>query len=282
MPIPVITNFTINKTVPFDTRLVATSSEALTNMLYKYEGLTTYRTDTKLNYTYNGSTWAVSSNGIYGGSGNLGTSSTTINFGTFSTTVLNSVSKKLTFKSYTDDSGLYSLRLENYFERHGNGYSGVSYKSQFIFSENDDQGLYYGSYIMHNPIELFNSGKGGISFGVIQGVLGGQDNIELPSYERMRIDGNGIIRFKPNLIVNDSTKSLNIGVDFTDTRPFIGFNWNGIAPDSGSIASYVQFDNSVVSIHHFSGAPAASGTHSAIFFKGTSFNKWCFTSEWYY
>jgi len=162
MPIPVITNFSINDTIPFDTRLVATSSEALTNMLYKYEGLTTYRTDTKLNYTYNGSTWAVSSNGIYGGSGNLSSANTTVNFGTVSS-ALNSSSNKFVLKSYSGgDSNPNSLRLENYFQRHDSEYSGVSYKSQFIFSQNEDQGIHYGAYIMYNPKQLFNSGRGGI------------------------------------------------------------------------------------------------------------------------
>jgi hypothetical protein len=262
MPIPVITNFSINDTIPFDTRLVATSSEALTNMLYKYEGLTTYRTDTKLNYTYNGSTWAVSSNGIYGGSGNL-SSDTIINFGTVSASPLTSDSNRLTFRSYSgDDSTPNSVRVENYFIRHSSNFSGISYKNQLILSENDGQGLYNGPYIMYNPKPLFNSGIGGISFGVLAGTL---DQEETPSYERMRIDGSGIIRFKPNATVNDTTKSVNIGIDSTNTRPFIGFNWDGSDVDTGTDASYVQFNDSVVSIHNFS---FGNGTHSAIFSKG--------------
>ena len=268
MPIPVITNFSINDTVPFDTRLVATSSTSMANMLYKYEGLTTYRSDLGLNYTYDGSTWSVSSNGIYGGSGNL-SSDTTVNFGTVSTS-LNDKSNYFTFRGYDFyyiDFGTSYVDLENYFIRNTQnssgsfGEDGVSYISQLVFY-NPEPGIetYYGPYIRYNPPPLFNSGIGGISFGTRNGNFGVS--------ERMRIDGNGIIRFKPNLIVNDSTKSVNIGIDSTDTsdtRPFIGFNWNGSAVDTGTDASYVQFNDSVVSIHNFS---STTGTHSAIFSKG--------------
>jgi len=265
MPISVITNFSINDSVPFDTRLVVTSSTSMDNMLYKYDGLTTYRSDLGLNYTYDGSTWSVSSNGIYGGSGNLSSANTTVNFGTVSSS-LNSTSNKFVLKSYSGgDSNPNSLRLENYFQRHDIEYSGVSYKSQFIFSENEDQGIYYGAYIMYNPKPLFNSSRGGISFGVLPGGVLSQDTQDAPSYERMRIDGNGIIRFKPNATVDPTTKSVNIGIDSTNTRPFIGFNWNGSDVDTGTDASYVQFNDSVVSINNFS---STTGTHSAIFSKG--------------
>jgi hypothetical protein len=266
MPISVITNFSINDSVPFDTRLVATSSTSMDNMLYKYAGLTTYRSDLGLNYTYNGSVWAVSSNGIYGGSGNLSSANTTVNFGTVSS-ALNSSSNKFVLKSYSGgDSNPNSLRLENYFQRHDSEYSGVSYKSQFIFSQNEDQGIYYGAYIMYNPKPLFNSGRGGISFGVLPEGVFSQDTESADPYERMRIDGNGIIRFKTNLTVNPDTKSVNIGIDSTNTRPFIGFNWNGSDVDTGTDASYVQFNDSVVSIHNFSSSTGT--THSAIFSKG--------------
>jgi len=269
MPIPVITNFSINDTLPFDTRLVATSSEALTNMLYKYEGLTTYRTDTGLNYTYDGSTWAVSSNGIYGGSGNL-SSDTIVNFGTVSGT-LNAKSNYFTFRGFDfyygpdpiDDSTYVDLK--NYFNRNVPSASedpfGVSYTSQMVFKIDPVAGsdIYDGPYITYNPPPLFNGGRGGISFGTLNGP-GSQ------LYERMRIDANGIIRFKPNSFVDENTKSVNIGIDsITNTRPFIGFNWNGSGVDTGTDASYVQFNDSVVSIHNFS---LNTGTHSAIFSKG--------------
>lgn len=259
MPIPVITNFSINDSVPFDTRLVATSSDSMTNMLYKYAGLTTYRTDLGLNYTYNGSSWAVSSNGIYGGSGNLSSVNTTVGFGTVSTS-LNNLSKYFTFKTYTDNSGEVHLDLENYFIRNTSGTShyDVSYKSQLMFNDDAANENYPGPYIMYNPKALFSSGRGGISFGTL-------NEIDYLPYERMRIDGNGIIRFKPNATVGDSTKSVNIGIDSTNTRPFIGFNWNGSTVDDGTDASYVQFNDSVFSIHNFS---SATGTHSAIFSKG--------------
>jgi len=259
MPIPVITNFSINDSVPFDTRLVATSSVSMTNMLYKYAGLTTYRTDVGLNYTYDGSTWAVSSNGIYGGSGNLSSANTIVNFGTVSTT-LNDISNYFTFRTDTDSSGEVHLDLENYFIRNvvGSNHYDVSYVSQLMFNDDAAQENYNGPYIRYNPIALFNSGRGGISFGTFK-------ETDTTVYERMRIDGNGIIRFKPNSTVDVNTKSVNIGIDSTNTRPFIGFNWKGSDVDTGTDASYVQFNDSIVSIHNFS---SATGTHSAIFSKG--------------
>ena len=261
MPIPVITNFSINDTVPFDTRLVATSSTSMDNMLYKYAGLTTYRSDLGLNYTYDGSTWAVSSNGIYGGSGNLSSANTIVNFGTVST-ALNDLSKYFTFKTYTDGFGDVHLDLENYFIRNADGsnHYDVSYKSQLMFNDDVSSEYYPGPYIMYNPKVLFNSGRGGISFGTLN------ESQVYTVYERMRIDGNGIIRFKPNATVDETTKSVNIGIDSTNTRPFIGFNWNGSDVDTGTDASYVQFNDSVVSIHNFSST--TGGTHSAIFSKG--------------
>jgi len=271
MSIPVITNFSINDTVPFDNRLVATSSESLNNMLYKYKGLTTYRTDTGLNYTYDGSTWAVSSNGIYGGSGDL-SSDTIINFGTVSGT-LNDVSNYFTFRGYdfssplggVDDNTYVDLR--NYFIRNvdsGGSYApyGISYISQLVFKDEpiSNSDFYVGPYITYNPPPLNNGGIGGISFGTLNPLLSNT------IYERMRIEGSGIIRFKTNSLVNDSTKSLNIGVDSLNDKPFIGFNWNGSTVDiSDTEASYIQFNDSVVSINNFS---SGTGTHSAIFSKG--------------
>jgi hypothetical protein len=260
MPISVITNFSINDSVPFDTRLVATSSTSMANMLYKYAGLTTYRSDLGLNYTYNGSSWAVSSNGIYGGSGNLSSVNTTVGFGTVSTT-LNAKSNYFTFKTYTDGFGDVHLDLENYFIRNtsGNSQYDVSYISQLMFNDDANHENYPGPYIMYNPKELFSSGRGGISFGTLN------ESQAYTVHERMRIDGNGIIRFKTNSTVDVTTKSVNIGIDSTNTRPFIGFNWKGSDVDTGTDASYVQFNDSVFSIHNFS---STTGTHSAIFSKG--------------
>ena len=261
MPIPVITNFSINDSVPFDTRLVATSSDSMTNMLYKYAGLTTYRTDLGLNYTYNGSSWAISSNGIYGGSGRL-VGDTSIDFGTVSSTV-NSISKNLIFESSVNNSGELFINVINRFIRtetdSNESFWSVSYKSELFLYDIGTNDEYNGPYIMYNPKALLNSGRGGISFGTLNESQG------YTVQERMRIDGNGIIRFKPNATVDETTKSVNIGIDSTNTRPFIGFNWNGSTVDTGTDASYVQFNDSVFSIHNFS---SATGTHSAIFSKG--------------
>ncbi len=71
MSISVITNFKVNAYTPIDSRLVATNSAALNEIQYPYEGLTVFTKDRNLNYTYNGSAWQVSSNGIYGGSGSM-------------------------------------------------------------------------------------------------------------------------------------------------------------------------------------------------------------------
>lgn len=285
MPIPVITNFSINDFKPFDDRLVVTNSNAMSNMTFPYEGLTVYRTDTKLNYTFNGVTWSISSNGIYGGSGFLNSSTTTVDFGTVSSAT-NDVSRNLTFRSYTDSSSVF-VRVRNNFIRTSSGVAntGISYRTQMYFG-NDAGQSFEGPYIIFNPIELSSSGAGGISFGS----LNEDDNTV---YERFRIDGNGTIRFKPQSTVNDSTLSINIGIDesvYTGTmKPFIGYNWSKNGPDSTSLfsqqvtrSSYMLFDDDKISLNYFNiseeavlGSPrpitTIVATHSVIFDRNNTY-----------
>ena len=75
MPISLLTNFTVNQSTPIDDRLVVTNSSARDAIVYKYDGLTVFKTDDRTSWTYNSNsaTWSynISGNGIYAGSGAL-------------------------------------------------------------------------------------------------------------------------------------------------------------------------------------------------------------------
>jgi len=236
MPIPVITNFTINDRVPFDTRLVATNSNAMYNMDYPYEGLTIYRTDLGKNFTFNGETWSISSNGIYGGSGELSSANTIASFGTVSTTV-DTTANNLTFRAYSGDSGIIYLDLKNTFIRNFEDanaqYKTVSYKTQLNFTDNN--GIINGPFISYNPnrVQL-----GGISFGTY-------DEVNLDVYERMIIEGGqyGFIRIFLQKQPTQDSKSLNIGFNSFTNVPFLGYDWWGDSYVSGTSSCYIEFNN---------------------------------------
>lgn len=238
MPIPVITNFTINDRVPFDTRLVATNSNAMYNMDYPYEGLTIYRTDLKKNFTFNGETWSVSSNGIYGGDGALANSNTVVGFGTVSSTV-DTTSSNLTFRSYSGDSGIIYLDLKNTFIRNSEDtnatFNTVSYKTQLNFTNTNGSTVINGPFISYNPYSSF--GFGGISFATYDSVNG-------DVYERMMVEGGqyGLIRFFVEKQPSQGSKSLNIGINNSTSVPFLGYDWWG--EDFGGTGScYMEFEN---------------------------------------
>jgi hypothetical protein len=264
MPIPIISNFSLSVPEPIDTRIITTNSNSMQNMLYKYEGLTTYRTDENLSYTWNGSAWNISSNGIYGGSGKLIQSDTFVDSGTLSTTQ-DAVSKKLTLLSYTNNVGNNVLYLEQYFERHTSDASGLfksgQYKSQLCFEDKVEGDFFEGPYIAYNPAEQNSNGWGGISFGAYSSTFG-------TNYERLRIEGNGLIRFKPQEQPGPLSKSLNIGIDSpSKLKPFIGYNWNGEESENAPLqqASYIEFNESITSINSYDGT---SVTPNATFEKG--------------
>ncbi len=254
MPISVITNFQVNANQPIDTRLVATSSSSLNNMQYKYTGLTVYRTDTNLNYTWNGSNWVVSSNGIYGGSGSLA-ANTYVDFGSLGDTSGNKTNEFVFSASSSNDRADYNTSFVRNFT--GTGYEYVEYKSQLIFRDNI-LGTLNGPYISLNPYDGLNSKVGGIAFGT------GDTTNDVVS-ERFRIEGNGIIRFKPD---STATSFMNIGKNSTNL-PFLGFNWDGVERDDNSrAASFIEFNSGNISINNFNGV---SVTHSAIFTRDSIF-----------
>ena len=65
MPIPLITNFTINTTAPIDSRMVASSSVARNSIPYIYDGMQVFQLDTRATWIYNsaGATWSISGRG---------------------------------------------------------------------------------------------------------------------------------------------------------------------------------------------------------------------------
>lgn len=272
MPIPIITNFSVNAYAPIDDRMIATSSAALNNIHFKYEGLTVYRTDTKLNYVYTSTGWQVASNGIYGGNGKLGNSTTTVDFGTVSTT-LNANSSYLSFNGFSKADGNAYVRLENYFYRNKVDDNGlpetVSYRTQFRAIDLDEGSDLPGPYIIFNPPNpIFTSRKGG---GISFGTMNPNDSNSLN--ERLRLEGTGLVRFKLNTSTSDSSKSINLGIDSSNTKPFIGYNWTGQATElvNPDRASYIEFNDNIVGIYHASGngIGVTTGTHSMFLSQGT-------------
>ncbi len=114
MPIPLITNFTINQAAPVDDRMVVTSSSLRDAIQYKYDGLTVFQTDTRSSWTWNATsaTWSynVAGNGIYSGSGSV-VGDTYINLNSISTgAAANTTSNLLGYYSnLTGVSSIYYL-----------------------------------------------------------------------------------------------------------------------------------------------------------------------------
>jgi len=245
MPIPVITNFSINDTVPFDSRLVATSSVDMNNMLYPYEGLTIYRTDTKLNYTYNGNTWAVSSNGIYGGDGSLSDSNTAVGFGTVSGAV-NDLSNALSFRAFSDNTGNNFVDIKNEFVRNESAIdvTRLSYRSQFRFTESAGSSYLDGPYITYNP-KSSSSIVGGISLGTYNEDQGS-------AYDRIFIEGgsDGLTKFFVDPTPGLSSKTVNIGRNLTTNIPFIGYDWYG-EDMAGTGSCFIEFENDQLTLYSY-------------------------------
>jgi len=227
MPIPVVTNFTINDRVPFDTRLVATNSNSMYNMSFPYEGLTIYRTDLGKNFTFNGETWSVSSNGIYGGDGQLSSANTIASFGTVSTDGFDTANS-LTFRAYSGDNGQNYLDLRTSFIRSSSdvlaSYKTVTIESQLFFTEDGGTtALIPGPFMKYNPYSTL--GYGGISFGTFD-VDSGE------SYERLVIEqavggGYGLIRIYTAKQPQPGGLTFNIGGNWVTGLPWIGYGWNG-------------------------------------------------------
>lgn len=239
MSISLITNFKINSDKPIDTRLVATGPDGLNNMEYKYAGLTVYRTDTELQYVWDGSNWEVSSNGIYGGSGSL-VGDTYVDGGFIGTNSTDETYKLILSASSSNEV----FNLVNNFSR--NVIGDVQYRESLLF------GTYSGPYIEFNPGDnpLSPTFRGGISIGT-----GFVD-----TYERFRIQSNGVIRFKPSPSI---TSSLNIS-NGSGVINF-GYNWMGDKDVQSIGSSFLKFDNQILSINH-TATNSNTFTHSVVFY----------------
>lgn len=217
MSISIITNFKVNTYEPIDDRLVATNSSALSTIPFPYEGLTVYTKQEKLNYTYNGQSWQVSSNGIYGGSGSL-VGDTDINTGVVLSN-LNNISNDfiLSASSSNDSRVKYITR----FRRNVN--DGLDYKTVEVL--NQIRYLDYFSGDLQGPYISFNKQdikKGIISFGTPTRNI--QNNIVV---ERLRIE--------PDSTSNQGAIVLSPGTysppfyfsQMSNGDAFLGFNWDG-------------------------------------------------------
>ena len=241
MSISLITNFKVNSNTPIDTRLVATGPDGLTNMEYKYEGLTVYRTDTGYSYIWDGTTWNLISNGIYGGSGSI-VGDTVIDQGFVGTTIGDTSNELILSASASEEI--------------------INFSSKFIRNDSDDVefkhslsfGTASGPYITFNPAKLETTlTRGGISIGT-------GDDVDYIVSERIRIENHGLIRLKPT---NTLTASLN--VYYVDDSITFGYNWNSVKENSEIGSSFLKFSNQILSINHI-GTNSNISTHSVIFY----------------
>jgi len=239
MSISLITNFKINSDKPIDTRLVATGPDGLNNMEYKYAGLTVYRTDTQLQYVWDGSTWEISSNGIYGGSGSL-IGDTHIDGGFIGTNSTDETYKFILSASSSNEVFNYVSNFSR------NSIGDVRYRNSFLI------GTFSGPYIEFNPGDdpLLPTFRGGLAIGT--GLI--------DTYERFKIDSNGVIRFKPTPSL---TASLNISNSSESVN--FGYNWVGVKDYQSIGSSFIRFTNQVLSINHIA-TNSNSFTHSVIFY----------------
>jgi len=243
MSISVIDNFNINKQVPLDSRLLVNDYYGLTSMSYPYVGLTTFRLDNGINYTYYGGTtgWLPSPNGIYGGSGSL-IDDTSIYTGylgsnrgdeSYGLSLLSSVGSSLNGpNSRSILSSQFFLRNNSF-----NGYDYVEYRNQIRYIDGTGT-VYSGPYLSLNPMGI----RGGVSIGT-------SDN-NYNVNERIRIESNGLIKF---ILVTGSTPlSINFYKD-SNNKAYIGTNYDGkdsfISPGVGD--SFIKFDNSTITFNHF-------------------------------
>jgi len=251
MPIPVITNFSINDTQPMDDRFVATSSVSMNNIQFKYPGLTVYRTDENKNYQYDGSDWAIFSSGIYGGSGLLA----------------GDVVVDTTADSTQRDPGTYgnpgTVGYQNldFIISASSSTSNRSYVRHFFRTKETGVLATSQEYVMafqglNNPTSTDYSG---IKFNSLDG-LGGTKNGAVSIWTtpltgigqsslRFQVEGDGTIRFKPNSGIQSF---LNITGNSTNTTTIqLGFNWEGTSRSiSGIGSSYIEFKNEEISFYN--------------------------------
>ena len=228
MPIPVITNFKVNTAAPIDTRLVATNSAALSEIEFPYEGLTVFTKDQNLNYTYNGTAWQVSSNGIYGGSGSL-VGNTDINTGSVGDAQNSKSFEYILSASSSDDRA----QMVTSFIRNNNGfdYTTVEVRNQVRYVDNG--AVLNGPYISFNPND---SKKGIISFGT-------PDRNFTTTVERFRVEPDAANINNGAVVIMPSTYSLPLYFTHkTGNEIIMGYNWNGTNKStSGTGSAIISF-----------------------------------------
>ena len=243
MPIPVITNFSINDTKPLDDRLVVTSSTAMNAILYKYEGLTVYRTDTKKNYQYDGTTWNVIASGIYGGNGSLP------NDVIVDTTTDNSIRDYNQF-GQAGEQGFAHLGLflsasassanrsyvKNFFNTKDSSLLSTSLEYVMVFQKDSgiDTTLYSG-FKLNSPDALGTTNGGAVSIWTSPlSASSGQSAL------RFQVEGNGTIRFKP---IASLSSFFNI-TGSSDNTVTIGYNYEGSTRSiTNKAGSFIQFQD---------------------------------------
>jgi hypothetical protein len=212
MPIPVITNFDVNASAPIDSRMVVANSTDRTNIVYKYQGLKVFQTSDNTSWFWNGTTWSVEPNGIYGGSGSL-SGNTEVYLGSFDELSGNTNKLSLTSK---DGETLFS-RVDQYIKWSGSelGFNG----SQYIIEYNNGDGT-PGPYIKMN-IQDSNGAGGGIGFGVASG-----DTLK----ESLVLNGDGRVGINTNpstdfQVGSSSSIYAPITINTGASSSLIGFNW---------------------------------------------------------
>ena len=217
--ISICTNFDVNQNIPIDSRLVASNSTVRNNIVYKYDGLKVYQLDNQQSYIWDGSSWRVEYNGVYGGSGSL-PNDTYIDLNQIG----NTIGSQSYIFGYLTNTDTNSVFLDNKFVRHQNvvatgtsEWNGVEFRNQYVY--NDSVSLKDGPYISYNPIGT--SERGGIAFGT-------GDTTTTPVQERVRISGKGYVGIKttqPKSYLQLGTK-LPLTLDLNGTNdPVIGSNW---------------------------------------------------------
>jgi hypothetical protein len=268
--ISIISNFDLNQTVPLDSRLVASNSTARDAIQYKYDGLKVYQLSDGKSYLWNGVTWSIDGNGIYGGSGSL-LGNTEISLGNIGGSV-NDTSYSLSQKGQANTNVVY---FENEFSRHtgavsSNEWLGLEYKQQFKYYNGTT--LYESAYIAYNPIDP-NSKRGGISFNT-------GDGTSYTLSEKMRITPDG----KIGINTNDPKGDLQIGTSSVIFKPIvihtksigniatIGHNWypsgtgTDLDFDSTIGSSKIVQNNGNIIIQN----RPANGTYNNTLFVGTA------------
>lgn len=180
MPTSLISNFVINTNSPIDSRMVVTSSAARDAILYKYDGMQVFTTDTRTMWTYNlsGNSWSDLSvrKGIYGGSGSLvgNTYVDTGNIGNF-------VGSQSYYFVLTASASKI-VNFSTYFNRHtaNDNWSGVELIQKF--SNNYDSNYSYMSFNYSGYNDIGFGVNGSRKFSILSGCVS---------------SGNGVVIYSP-------------------------------------------------------------------------------------